>query len=249
MKTESIQVPETYEDFESMVMSKSAFGINWLGISGEIRNEWIRKFFENKKNHGYAPYTFNTLISYKFRLLGHMTDPDIPRYPDKKIEGMSPYPCIPLSPVEFLEVLVQAKKLIKKDIRIKFIDAGCGVGDKVKLAEGIFGLYAHGVEYSNVIYQVAKERLNGYGYITKGDIRKFNFSGYDIIYSYNPMQDVEGMYEFFQNVARTADIGTVCVFVNVYSGDDALDKLDQDCKYFKEVAKDIYILNKRLEIK
>ena len=137
-----------------------------------------------------------------------------------------PYPCIPLHTSRFLELVRGALDIYKGKEKTRFIDAGCGVGDKVVLASMFFD-YSCGVELSRFIASCGRSinRLSSRDELLEGDITTFDFSPYNIVYAYNPIQTYDGMYDFFKNLVKTASPGTVCMFANVDTGGQALDKV------------------------
>lgn len=160
-----------------------------------------------------------------------------------------PYECIPLYMGRFIEDLQIASKIKpRKNPRdIKFIDAGCGVGDKTAIAS-FFGFNAYGVDYSSFYIECCRafkgDRFSEDKRFMLGDITTFNFSGYNIIYAYNPMQTVEGMYKFFDNVFMTADPETICIFENVGTGQVALNKMKNKFAPIPKTERGFYTVNK-----
>ena len=140
-------------------------------------------------------------------------------------ESSKPYACIPLNVDRFMYLVADAVRAYKGKEKTKFIDAGCGVGDKIVLANMFFD-YTYGVELSKFIASCGREINNlGSTQILEGDITTFDFSPYNIVYAYNPIQTEVGMFKFFKNLVKTAKPGTVCMFANVESGDYALRKI------------------------
>jgi len=134
------------------------------------------------------------------------------------------YSCIPLDMTYFVIWFTKAVSLIEGPVR--FVDAGSGIGNKVKMAWFLLprlgkwsGSTATGVEFSKFYAKVAYEVLK---VSTKlGDVTTFNFTDYNLIYAYNPLCTPDGMGDFFKNVVNTAKPGTICLFFNVYTGDEA----------------------------
>lgn len=190
-----------------------------------------RCLHEYVKHTGAKYSLIEEIINYKFSsVITNVSDPDDYSLTDA-------YPCIPTHPGYFIRLLAQAVGMCKTTDEIQFIDAGCGAGHNLLYAQYVFGyrLKAYGVDYNEFLVKLAKNQVERYGGISddsimKGDITTFDFSAYDIIYAYNPMKSTDGMRRFFENVARTARNGAICVFNNVSSGEEAMESMG---KFFK----------------
>ena len=70
----------------------------------------------------------------------------------------------------------------------KFLDVGCGIGDKVFIAKEM-GFEAHGIEKDERLFNIADKYL-----LNIQNIDAFDFNEYDkfdIIYMYHPFRDIE----------------------------------------------------------
>jgi hypothetical protein len=147
------------------------------------------------------------------------------------------YKYIPFNYETFVEmILVLQKKFHKKS----FIDIGCGIGDKVILAE-IFGDFEKvtGIELNETTYHVAKyfcligqlpfQNFDDYfkkfhlekGKLTAKTEREIlhenafdhNFSEYDFIYMYSPIQDGKLLRKLYEKVLLEMPIGGIILEV------------------------------------
>ncbi|MEZ0229114.1 MAG: class I SAM-dependent methyltransferase [Planctomycetota bacterium] len=92
----------------------------------------------------------------------------------------------------------------------RFLDAGCGIGDKVFLASDM-GFEAHGVELDESLIRAAKRRfearqVSADSYtpprgdrltLYRSDITRFTYSSFDVVFFYCPFSDpvAEGRFE------------------------------------------------------
>lgn len=140
----------------------------------------------------------------------------------RRHEATGAYRFIPLSLDRFLEQLdVVRDELGGSSFSFQkhsFIDVGCGPGTKVVLAQEC-GFKAYGIELNSKYVRAAKRLLHGsvpkpylkrkhfatetawidhisqWQRIIKGDGRKHDYSPYDVIYFYCPMQRPGNEYE------------------------------------------------------
>jgi len=107
---------------------------------------------------------------------------------------------------------------------LKFVDAGCGVGDKVLIAHHL-GFAASGIEFDPKLVTTAKDvygmkdfsnpkerkfrQLKDVPWIIQGDIRRHDFSDYDVIYFYCPMYSTIAEGTFEKRIWREAKLGAV----------------------------------------
>lgn len=85
---------------------------------------------------------------------------------------------IPYKYEKFIELL--------KDKKGKFLDVGCGIGDKVMIAKEL-GFDAHGIEKDKKLFKIADKYL-----FNIKNIDAFGFDDYDkfdVIYMYKPYED------------------------------------------------------------
>jgi len=135
----------------------------------------------------------------------------------------APYGCIPLYNDTFIKLMVYGIKHLGKS-PIKFLDAGCGVGDKLLIASMFKEISVHGIENSKLFAGIADSRVRSYGHsvIEIGDITETDYSKYDLIYAYNPMSVTIGMTAFYECVLKTLRPDALCIFVNVITGHEAI---------------------------
>lgn len=103
---------------------------------------------------------------------------------------------------------------------IKFLDAGCGIGNIMLIAKVIeLGTSFHGIEYFDDTYQKALNWLgiSGRGKseeykIFKKDILDFTkYHDYDIIYYYRPFEDTSSQIKFEMLVENSMKIGGILI--------------------------------------
>lgn len=150
------------------------------------------------------------------------------------------YTCIHLSMDEFCDSLAFAvdyvlKKTNQFDCQVlSFIDVGCGVGQKVYMANRLFELKSFGLELRHEHVLIARELLEKYlGRHSRNsyDNSTFNleriieanaitfdrFSEFDFIYFYCPSPDVMVEYCLEQAIAKNAKVGAVVIgFLSQY---------------------------------
>lgn len=124
---------------------------------------------------------------------------------------------IPMRPISFLTLIAKAWKFLPSNKHlVKFVEAGCGLGinftllnkwyEKKILDNGkdfLGSLETDGVEFNRKLIPFAK-RKNPYGTIYRGDVRKFDFSSYDMIYFYRPIRDESEHIDWCDYLLKTA---------------------------------------------
>jgi hypothetical protein len=129
------------------------------------------------------------------------------------------YPYIPLDYGMFFRLLGCLEKVGK------FIDVGCGIGDKVLTANLVFGAEAEGIEYTPQTYYIGKYYLDKLGKYpvthwdskppeTKlifGDAFDHDFKKYDTIYLYHPICDEQLMHKLYLHIFKTMKNGAVMI--------------------------------------
>lgn len=258
MKAEKIYIPQSSEQILELISKKDITRTGALE-SGAIASlsSWNNKgdlfdLFRNKFD------AVSRLNAFQIEMLGNyidgvlgkpqrIGDPDINYgavYMRKGNNGKIPYECIPLSTYLFIEMAIEVRKLFK-DKDIKFVDAGCGVGDKLYLASMVLNpkkfkgleLSKYIINYGSYKYRGRGLMVNGENPFILGDITTFNFKPFNLIYAYNPINGERGMYEFFLNVLNTAEVGTICWFENVHTGWGAMNRINEEVhlKKFKHL--------------
>jgi hypothetical protein len=98
------------------------------------------------------------------------------------------------------------------DDEVKFVDAGCGVGN-IMLIANYAGLSPHGIEYDANLVKMARKFLGGRPKITNGDILKHGkrWKKYDIVYFYCPMCDAKMEQRFEESMENQIKVGTFIV--------------------------------------
>ena len=95
----------------------------------------------------------------------------------------------------------------------RFLDIGCGIGNIVQIAYRL-GFEAHGLEYSEKIYDVAKELTgrSSMSKVFKGDMLSFKkYHKYDVLYYYQPMSNVDVMSRFAKKLAKEMKPGAYVI--------------------------------------
>ncbi len=88
-----------------------------------------------------------------------------------------------------------------------FIDIGCGLPIIPKIFDILGCKEYKGLEY-NDIYML----LDNDNYLIKGDLLTYDFSKFDILYSYNPIKDGELMAKGIKNIIKTMKPGATFYF-------------------------------------
>lgn len=122
---------------------------------------------------------------------------------DKELYGWEPYPA-----TSFVNLLTVAMSVNHG----KFIDVGCGIGTKVRIAE-FMGLEAYGVElFAQYVEEARSIGVNVQAY----DIREdgFDYSQYGIIYINHPLRDTHAQDLLEYRIQDQMDPGAVLITVN-----------------------------------
>lgn len=119
-----------------------------------------------------------------------------------ELYGWEPYPATAF--VNLLYVAMSAN-------RGKFIDVGCGIGTKVRIAEAL-GLEAYGIE----LFEPYVEEARSLGaQVQQFDIREeFDYSQYGIIYINHPFRDTHAQDVLEYRIQRQMAPGSVLITVN-----------------------------------
>jgi hypothetical protein len=96
-------------------------------------------------------------------------------------------PWMPFQPASFIGYIWESMPLIKGSF---FLEVGCGPGTKMRIADEMFGLDPHGIEYDKAMAQVA----GAYGQVIEGDALSDEWVGEwyrqaDIVWLYRPFRD------------------------------------------------------------
>lgn len=234
MKTINFSLPENMEEAVSLVLEQK---VDFLVWNLDYSTKDLCTLLVASPVFSYAQGAIERLIYSRCRCIGHV------RHQATIKKTLHPYDCIPLDVARFVRTLHKATELMKSsgiNTGISFVDAGSGVGDKVRVAyDSMMVSRACGVELSKEFCAIADSLCHLGIKNIRADITTFDFSSFNLIYAYNPMDSVKGMTLFFENVIKTAKPGTYCMFFNVHTGGRALEKLKE---HFTQVDKYIYIL-------
>ena len=132
------------------------------------------------------------------------------------------YGFIPNGPEPVITSLIKAMDLLKKHnpaprdkyISYKFLDAGCGAGNIMLLANCL-GFDVWGIERDEVTIKLARKLFHrskkpGHG-IIKADLTEYKgYGGYDVIYYYQPMHEKK-MNIFVDALCNQMKVGAVVI--------------------------------------
>ena len=139
----------------------------------------------------------------------------------KEHEKLGMFEYIPLDPEQFLNQMAIAtgffvdRKL--KDDELTFMDVGCGIGSKLKLARDNFGwaegkrLKVFGLEYSQKYVDIAKRFVGSDAAFKVMDAREFDYAGINIVYFYCPMLDPTKQRELEKQIYTTVSKNTIII--------------------------------------
>lgn len=182
-------------------------------------------------------------------IIQHIEELVTPRIDRERTYEQGMYPCIPFSNQSFLNRLQDAMDILQavgtrddKGGRPKFIDVGCGIGMKVKMA-ALAGLEAHGIEYHKEYVRLA-HRLVNQSCITRGDAREYKRYGeFDIIYFYCPMANHDLQIQLEKTIYEQAKEGAVLI--------EALkqnDYLEASEPQLRRIHREVYMKTSDLEL-
>lgn len=138
------------------------------------------------------------------------------------------YKCIHFDPFQFCNMLgsVLEHQSIWKTNEIsdlKFIDVGCGIGEKIYLAN-LFGLKAFGLELREELIKEGKQLLTSMGFgshhwsqpalvdcFIQGDALKYDYKDFDILYFYCPLANDSLQRKLEKQIASTAKPGAIVI--------------------------------------
>lgn len=147
----------------------------------------------------------------------------------------------------FLNHMEEAYELLGSHEGKKFIDVGCGVGTKVHLASMYFDSY--GIELHKP-YVKAARKLNRpkkffkYGRyevqdktqrIFEQDALTFDYSTYDVIYFFRPMNDDDMQKRLERRIYRQAKPGAIIVPIF------RIGEVPQNVRHIRTPSKEIYV--------
>jgi hypothetical protein len=90
--------------------------------------------------------------------------------------------------------------------KLSFLDAGAGTSIIPKIMKSMGFKKSKGLEYQELFVKLDPE------WLFKKDILKYNFKDWDVIYSYNPIQNNELMCKGIDNIINTMKPGAIFYF-------------------------------------
>lgn len=109
---------------------------------------------------------------------------------------------------------------------LKFLDAGAGTVIIPRIVKAIGFKEAKGLEYNTFLVKKSHNEL------IEGDILSYDFSEWDVIYSYNPLADRELMVQGLLNIMGTMSKGSTFIF---YAASSAMEDGRITKKYGKRL--------------
>ena len=141
------------------------------------------------------------------------------------------YKCIHLNPDRFCSIMEGVLK--NENIApththtLKFLDIGCGVGEKIYLAS-LFNLNTFGLELRPQLIEEGKRLLESIGFecgrwethfghthhqncFIQGDALTYDYKEFDILYFYCPLMDSQLQEELEEQIVKTAKSGAIII--------------------------------------
>ena len=220
----TLKIAETREELYKMIVNKKGNSIEFEHSFRYVGSSPLRKCLDE----GFYELSYECEIGLEAAIDLNKSDGWSKNAKTKS--GFRPYQFIPLYPLAFLRAAAIAVKA--NPGAASFVDCGSGYGDKPYLFGRLYrDITPYGIEYNQKYVRAARNRHN---FTTiHGDITTEDYSNYDIIYAYNPMNDVNGMEAYFRRVHETAKPSTICIFVNVATGGMALNKINKEKPLFE----------------
>ena len=183
-------------------------------------------------------------------------------------QKLGQYKYIPLILNAFIEQVELAARLMRcltTTKPIKFIDVGCGIGTKVLAASYVLQSWAqpldgsvevYGIEYSPEYVAVARsmmsESIDELGHhrstaqanancIIQGDALLYDYSPYNLVYFYCPLDDRKKQIELEERIVSTVQKGAF-ILANLTKGPHFNPPMKAKCgAKVREVARNIWI--------
>lgn len=147
---------------------------------------------------------------------------------DRVVRSDGGYKCIHLDPIYFISMLgdvLQHQKILAENMYgMKFLDIGCGVGEKIYLAS-LFGLDCYGLELREELINEGKNILQSMGHggynsfyglrpkepscFIHADALTYDYKDFDILYFYCPLCDGNLQVKLEEQIAKTAKVGAI----------------------------------------
>jgi len=148
---------------------------------------------------------------------------------------------------DMINVFYDMRPVIIKDLHerraARFLDAGCGVGNMMLLAEKV-GFNVYGIEFDPEIAEVANALTYNSKSITVGDIAEYNgYDAFDLIYYYVPIKNPKKMRLFAERLAKQMREGAYVLpqgGPDIFIRNRSFKKVEGICQYravYKKVAK------------
>lgn len=147
------------------------------------------------------------------------------------------YNYIPTDTRRIKQLLIDYILPIPNKKELRFLDAGAGTVLIPRIVKAIGFKEAKGLEYNTFLVD------KSYGELIQGDILSYDFSGWDVIYSYNPLSSQEMMVQGLLNIMDTMSKGSTFIF---YSASSAMEDTRIRKKYGKKLnyKQGIYLFKK-----
>lgn len=123
---------------------------------------------------------------------------------DSKLYGYIPTGAYTLVPI--IQNILENNPDLSK---IKFMDIGCGYPIIPKIMQILNCKEAKGLEIQDIYVNLDRSNT-----LIKGDILKYNFKEYDILYAYNPIRDQNLMDKGLERIVKTMKPGATFYFAN-----------------------------------
>ncbi len=126
------------------------------------------------------------------------------------------YPYIPSNPGdvinEILRIIKENPKITKQHLR--FLDVGCGIGDKPLFAYTMGIESSSGIEYNRHTFELARYFLKDTEVkLIKGDALKYkHYSNYNLVYMYNPILDYKIELKLLYTIYDQLEVGSTILY-------------------------------------
>lgn len=161
----------------------------------------------NKHADSMTTKAFGRIINHCYNINGKKKNP-------KSMEDS--YKFVPASTQRIVTTLTLAYKYLRKKTydryeAIKFLDAGCGVGNTMLLAQ-IIGFRSYGLELNPTLIKQAKQfNPVAKNILYRNIITYKDYGKYDVIYYYVPIMSYPKERKFEEHVEDTMKVGAVIV--------------------------------------